>query len=283
MKIIVHNPDPQEWKVKSRRRVSYTQTSGHGSRSPVADDDDPSKAVFAAAGLAGAAAGIEAAHLNAAFVSGLLGYALAEHRVRATRGEGAAAEAAPRAPPPGSRAARTQAIGAANLLGLSWLVTLCLAARVAWVSFFSEDGDLDADYLVLELSCMAWITLFVWAGLVAKHFLNEAVVKLESMMHLYCCFIASVVVGGLCSLLVSSPWLLPCWMGVEMMAMAAFLGYMLAVHARCKEIMAMEGRYQPSLLELLDRPKDVEDEAAAGAGEDADDEDPSRHVQDQSR
>nr|TKV99695.1 hypothetical protein SEVIR_8G060400v2 [Setaria viridis] len=134
----------------------------------------------AAGVVVGPVAGMASAHLCTAWAAGLLGYALAEHRLH-VGSERAADEAAARTPPSSSLGKREK-LTAVQGVFLASLATLGLGARVAWLVFFRSYGDENAS--------------FVW-------------------IWVYC-------------------------LGMEMMAMAAFFGYMIAVSERCKDILARE-------------------------------------------
>ncbi|KAL6658468.1 hypothetical protein ACP70R_004054 [Stipagrostis hirtigluma subsp. patula] len=218
---------------------------------------------FAAAGLVGPAAGMVTAHLTTAWVAGMLGHALAEHRMR-TGSERAADEAAARAPP---RRSEGQALTVVHCVFTASLVTLALAARVVWLAFFPSYDDENSFLMAMELSILVWTILYFWALLMVPFSLHEALVSMDFMARLFFYYMASMVPSVVCVLV--STWLFVYYFGVEMMAMAAFFGYIIAVHARCKEILAREGRDQPGLLHHGELDDDVEEPISASAREDA--------------
>uniref|UniRef100_K3ZMW8 Uncharacterized protein n=1 Tax=Setaria italica TaxID=4555 RepID=K3ZMW8_SETIT len=128
--------------------------------------------------VAGPVAGMASAHLCTAWAAGLLGYALAEHRLH-VGSERTADEAAARTLPSSSLGKREKFTAVQGVF-LASLATLGLGARVAWLVFFPSYGDENAS------------SVWIWV---------------------YC-------------------------LGMEMMAMAAFFGYMIAVSERCKDILA---------------------------------------------
>ncbi|CAL4989166.1 unnamed protein product [Urochloa decumbens] len=233
---------------------------------------------YAAAGLAGPATGVAAAHLATAWAAGLLGYALAEHRMRDGGGERAAVEAAARTP---AVRREGQELSLIHGVFMSTQMTLFLAAIVVWL---------------VGLSLVVWWIIFFWATVVNLCFLHRALIFGDFLTRVVCCHIGSVVLGFLCALeqdlwfrslpasrevtwLATVPrwrglqpfnahqsclsnrsygspfrlvfagcvrasrettWLWVYYFGLEMMAMAAFFGYTLAVNDRCKEILSRD-------------------------------------------
>ncbi|TVU26162.1 hypothetical protein EJB05_28698, partial [Eragrostis curvula] len=187
---------------------------------------------FAGGALVGPQAGVAVAHLTTALAAGIAGHALAEHRVHAGF-ERAADEAAARTP---ARLSEDDRIGVSYSVFAASLVTLGLAAGVAWLAFFPTFGDEDGPFIVMVLSCLVWAGLYFWVIMV--------------------CFAVS-------------PWLWAYYFGVEMVAMAAFFGYILGVNARRKEILAREHPAGVLEWEAGDHEEDMESASAASTGEDA--------------
>ncbi|CAN6362474.1 unnamed protein product [Urochloa humidicola] len=188
---------------------------------------------YAAAGLAGPASGVAAAHLATAWAAGLLGYALAEHRMRDGGGERADDEAAARTPAVPSEG---QELSHFYAVSMSSMMTLFLAAIAAWAVFVPGDGEQGTVLRLLGISVLVWWILFFWATVVNLCFLREALVSGDFLTRVFYYFMGSMVLSFLCSLV--SLWLWVYCFGLEMMAMAAFFGYTLAVNVRCKEILA---------------------------------------------
>ncbi|CAL4982071.1 unnamed protein product [Urochloa decumbens] len=186
---------------------------------------------YTAAGLVGPAAGMAVAHLSTAWAAVLLGYALAEYRIH-TGSELAADEAAARTPPSRSEG---QQLTLVHCVAMSSLTTLFLAARVVWLVFFPFYGEDSQFLLVLELSVLIWWILYFWAIIINHYLLHQAVVSNEFMKRLLCYYLASCAPSIFCGLL--DFWFFAYYFGLEMMAMAAFFGYILAVNARRKDIM----------------------------------------------
>ncbi|CAL4982070.1 unnamed protein product [Urochloa decumbens] len=215
---------------------------------------------YAAAGLAGPASGVAAAHLATAWAAGLLGYALAEYRMRDGGGERAADEAAARTP---AVLSEGQELSRFYAVFMSSMMTLFLAAIAAWAVFAPGDGEQGTVLRLLGISALVWWILFFWATIVNLSFLHEALVSGDFLSRFLYYFMGSIFLGFLCSLV--SLWLWVYCFGLEMMAMAAFFGYTLAVNARCKEILA---RDQP-LLKDLELGDAVLESARASTGENA--------------
>ncbi|TVU26166.1 hypothetical protein EJB05_28702, partial [Eragrostis curvula] len=194
---------------------------------------------FAGGALVGPQAGVTVAHLTTAWAAGMAGHALAEHRLHAGF-ERAADEAAALTPATQSEDDR---IGVSYSVFLSSLVTLGLAAGVAWLGFFPTFSDEDGPFMVMVLSSLVWVGLHLWACLANAFLLRDALVSGEFMERLYFYYMASFI-PGLVFFAVST-WLCVYCFGAEMMAMAAFLGYILAVNAHRMEILAREKRESP--------------------------------------
>ncbi|CAO2148004.1 unnamed protein product [Urochloa humidicola] len=208
----------------------------------------PAALACAAGAVAGPVSGMAAAHLCTAWAAGMLGYALAEHRLH-VGGEAASGEAAARTPSAPLR--EGQKLTAVHALFTASLMTLCLGARAAWLLFFpGRYGAERPSLFLVELAALVWLDLYLWAMLVACFLLREALVSMRSMMRAYFCCGASGALGALGVMV--SDWVWVYWTGMEMMAMAAFFGYMLAVNTRCKDILAREGRQQLCLADLGD-------------------------------
>ncbi|KAL6606815.1 hypothetical protein ACP70R_042468 [Stipagrostis hirtigluma subsp. patula] len=196
---------------------------------------------FAGGALFGPTTGATIVHLNAAWTAGLLGYSLAQYRLH-TGSELAADEAAARTPPSRSEG---QTLTVVHCVFTASLVTLALAARVVWLVFFPSYSDENSHFMVMELSILVWTILYFWAMLMVPFLLHEALVSMDFMMRLYFYYIASTVPSIVCLLV--STWLFAYYFGMQMMAMAAFFGYILAVHEHCKDILA---RDKPLLTDL---------------------------------
>nr|CAB3489336.1 unnamed protein product [Digitaria exilis] len=187
---------------------------------------------YAAAGFFGPVTGMAFAHLTTAWAAGLLGYALAEYRMD-DGGELAADEAAARTPASRSKGEELTLFHSTFMIVL---MTLGLASGVVWIVFFPSDDDVGQFLVVYGLSNMIWWILYMWAVLIVRFSLHEALVSTDFMLRLLCYYLAFFVASMLCVLL--GPWFFAYYFGLEMMAMAAFFGYILAVNARRKDIMA---------------------------------------------
>ncbi|TVU26168.1 hypothetical protein EJB05_28704, partial [Eragrostis curvula] len=211
---------------------------------------------FAGGALVGPNAGVAVAHLHTAWAAGLVGHALAEHRVRVGF-ELAAGEAAARTP---ARWSSNDELGICYSVFMSGLVTLFLVAGVAaWMAFLPTFRDEDGDFVVASLSFVVCVGLLFWAMLANHFLLRDALVPVEFTLRLGKYYMAASVPSFVCALV--SQWLWAYCFGMEMMAMAAFFGYTLGVNACCKEILAREGREQPSV--IGDEPGTDQDKAPA--------------------
>ncbi|GJN07346.1 hypothetical protein PR202_ga25170 [Eleusine coracana subsp. coracana] len=125
-------------------------------------------------------------------------------------------------------------------------------------------------HMVLLLFHLVWgVGLYFWAMFASAFLLHKALVSMDFLMRLYIYFMVALVPSLVCILV--SQWLWVYYFGVEMMAMAAFFGYILAVNDRCKEILAREGRDQPAVQdrETDDHDEDKELAPANSASDDA--------------
>jgi hypothetical protein len=176
--------------------------------------------------------GKHCAYLSTAWAAGLLGYALAEYRMH-EGSERAADEAAAR-----TRAVRGegQELGLVHAVFMSGMMTLFLAAIVVWLVFFPSYGEEDICFVLAGLSTPIWCILCLWAIVINKGFLHEALVSGDFVMRLFFYYMGSFVVSSLFGLM--GPWFYVYYFGLEMMAMAAFFGYMLAINDRRREILA---------------------------------------------
>ena len=188
----------------------------------------------AAGSLAGPVTGMTLAHLGTACAAGLLGHALAEYRMR-DGSERAAEEAAARTMAAAAEVIERQSLAFYHTACVSGLTTLFMAARVVWLVFFPTYSYFP--FIVFELSCLVCWILYFWAAVVA---LPNALVSVDLMMRLMCYHIGSYL-PSIILFFVLFPWLWIYYFGLQMMAMAAFFGYLLALNMRYKDILLARG------------------------------------------
>ncbi|KAL6658267.1 hypothetical protein ACP70R_003853 [Stipagrostis hirtigluma subsp. patula] len=188
---------------------------------------------FAAASVIGPFTGMAIVHLGTAWAAGMFGYSLAQHR-QCVGTERAAHVAVTLTPIRLSKKKmRKQRITLEDAFITIGFLTACLAARVLWIVFLPADNDVY--YALCEISFFVFLALFFWAALVAKLLLHEALISVESMIHLYAYSLASHVIGLMCLFVSEVLW--SYFFGLQMMAISAFLGYLLAIHTHYKQLL----------------------------------------------
>ncbi|WVZ87257.1 hypothetical protein U9M48_033926 [Paspalum notatum var. saurae] len=199
----------------------------------------------AAGSLAGPVTGMTLAHLGTACAAGLLGHALAEYRMRDGI-ERAADEAAARTMAATAEAIDNQSLAFYYSVFVSSMPTLLMAARVVWLVFFPSYSYFP--FLLFELNCLVYWTLYFWAIVVA---LPKALISVHLMMRLMCYHLGSFFLAIiLCFVLF--PWLWIYYFGLQMMGMAALFGYLLALNTRYKDILLLAREQQQPVSEDIE-------------------------------
>ncbi|TVU01399.1 hypothetical protein EJB05_53168, partial [Eragrostis curvula] len=181
---------------------------------------------FAAFDLIGPHAGITIVHLSTAWAAGTFGHSLAQYRLHEGT-EDAATVVVARTPTGQSKKQRWQHLETkVYCVVTSSFLTLCFAGRVLWLLFVPSYED-NICLLVVELSVLVWITLYFWLLILSPLMLHGALIPADSMLRLYAYFIVLCAVSVVCYLISRVLWAY--FFGLEMMIMAAVVGYSLAV------------------------------------------------------
>uniref|UniRef100_A0A0E0BFN9 Uncharacterized protein n=1 Tax=Oryza glumipatula TaxID=40148 RepID=A0A0E0BFN9_9ORYZ len=181
--------------------------------------------------LVGPITGVSVAYLDTFYVAGMVGYAVAEYRMRRGIEECPSAVAAmpPLISQEQERNREVNVFYAAFMFGLVSLVTV---GRMAWLVFFSNGGGGRISSVLEELSVETCFVSFQWTAFVALP------LSLVSFNALFCwgaiCYVAWHVLGAILGALVGSVAIEVLFFWLAAVAMAGFFGYCLAVHARCK-------------------------------------------------
>lgn len=184
--------------------------------------------------LVGSITGVSIVYLDTFYVAGMVGYAVAEYRMRRGIEECPSAVAAmpPLISQEQERNREVNVFYAAFMFGLVSLVTV---GRMAWLVFFSNGGGGGGGRIssvLEELSVETCFVSFQWTAFVALP------LSLVSFNALFCwvpiCYVAWHVLGAILGALVGSVAIEVLFFWLAAVAMAGFFGYCLAVHARCK-------------------------------------------------
>ena len=189
---------------------------------------------FASTHLIGTANGISIVYLDTFYVAGMLGYAVAEYRLRRGTEQCPSAILAAKPPPLEDQERGDEEAGLYYMGFLFGSVSLCLVGRMAWLLLYPCGGKCLISYVIEELSFEASMLIYIWVIFVSLTQLEGALVCYNT---LFCkmpiCFGAWFVLGVLLGVPVSGAIeMLIFWIGT--MALAGFFGYCLAVHAYCK-------------------------------------------------
>uniref|UniRef100_A0A0D3HIK4 Transmembrane protein n=1 Tax=Oryza barthii TaxID=65489 RepID=A0A0D3HIK4_9ORYZ len=189
--------------------------------------------------LVGSITGVSIVYLDTFYVAGMVGYAVAEYRMRRGIEECPSAVAAmpPLISQEQERNREVNVFYAAFMFGLVSLVTV---GRMAWLVFFSNAGGGGGGRIssvLEELSVETCFVSFQWTAFVALP------LSLVSFNALFCwvpiCYVAWHVLGAILGALVGSVAIEVLFFWLAAVAMAGFFGYCLAVHARCKRLLAI--------------------------------------------
>ncbi|TVU26502.1 hypothetical protein EJB05_29052, partial [Eragrostis curvula] len=194
---------------------------------------------FAAFDLIGLHAGMTIAHLSTAWAAGTFGYSLAQYRLHEGT-EDAATVAVARTRTGLSKKQRWQHLETqVYCIVTSSFLTLCFVGRVLWLFFVPSYED-NICMLVVELSVQVWTALYFCLLILSPLMLHGALISGYSMLRIYAYFMLSCTVSIVCYLISRVLWAY--FFGLEMMIMAAIVGYSLAIFQHYKGLLQQKIR-----------------------------------------
>uniref|UniRef100_A0A0E0MCT2 Uncharacterized protein n=1 Tax=Oryza punctata TaxID=4537 RepID=A0A0E0MCT2_ORYPU len=187
---------------------------------------------FASTHLIGTTNGISIVYLDTFYVAVMLGYAVAEYRLRCGTEECPSAIVAK--PPLDQEQEQGREVGLFYIAFLFSSFSLCVVGRMAWLLLFPCGSKCLISSVIEELTMETSLLFYVWVTFVSIPLLEGALVCFDTVLYkipIY--FGAWYVLGVLLGVPVGFAFeMLIFW--IETMAMAGFFGYCLAVHAYCK-------------------------------------------------
>ncbi|TVU26500.1 hypothetical protein EJB05_29050, partial [Eragrostis curvula] len=194
---------------------------------------------FAAFDLIGPHARLTIVHLSTAWAAGTFGHSLAQYRLHEGT-EDAATVAVAWTPTGLNKKQRRQHLETqVYSVVTSSFLTLCFAGRVLWLLFVPSYED-NICMLVVELSVLVWTALYFCLLIQSPLMLHGALISAYSMLRIYAYFVVSCVVSVVCYLISRVLWAY--FFGLEMMIMAAVVGYSLAIFQHYKGLLQQKIR-----------------------------------------